>query len=52
MADASIGGKTGINHASGKNLVGSFHHPVAVLRGSLRCEHNPTVSYAAASPRW
>lgn len=31
MADASIGGKTGINHASGKNLVGSFHHPVAVL---------------------
>lgn len=31
MADASIGGKTGINHASGKNLIGSFHQPVGVL---------------------
>ena len=25
--DASIGGKTGINHAAGKNMVGAFHHP-------------------------
>jgi 3-dehydroquinate synthase len=25
--DASLGGKTGINHASGKNMVGAFHHP-------------------------
>lgn len=29
--DASIGGKTGVNHASGKNLIGSFHQPVAVI---------------------
>lgn len=29
--DSSVGGKTGINNASGKNLVGAFHHPVAVL---------------------
>jgi 3-dehydroquinate synthase len=29
--DASIGGKTGVNHATGKNLIGSFHQPVAVL---------------------
>jgi 3-dehydroquinate synthase len=27
MIDASIGGKTGINTKSGKNLVGTFHHP-------------------------
>jgi len=29
--DASIGGKTGINHAAGKNLIGAFHQPVAVV---------------------
>lgn len=31
MCDAAIGGKTGVNVAGGKNLVGSFHHPMAVL---------------------
>jgi len=31
MADASIGGKTGINTDAGKNLVGTFHHPLAVV---------------------
>ena len=31
MVDAAVGGKTGINTAEGKNLVGSFHEPVAVL---------------------
>jgi 3-dehydroquinate synthase len=29
--DASVGGKTGINTSQGKNLVGSFHPPTAVL---------------------
>jgi 3-dehydroquinate synthase len=29
--DASVGGKTGINHASGKNLIGAFHQPSGVL---------------------
>ena len=29
--DAAVGGKTGINTAEGKNLVGSFHAPAAVL---------------------
>jgi 3-dehydroquinate synthase len=29
--DSSVGGKTGINLATGKNLVGSFHQPVAVF---------------------
>jgi 3-dehydroquinate synthase len=28
--DASVGGKTGINHAGGKNMVGVFHHPQLV----------------------
>ena len=31
MVDASVGGKTGFNHASGKNLIGTFYHPIAVL---------------------
>ncbi len=31
MADAAIGGKTAVDHASGKNLIGSFHMPAGVL---------------------
>jgi 3-dehydroquinate synthase len=31
MVDAAVGGKTGINTDAGKNLVGSFHEPVAVV---------------------
>ena len=31
IVDAAIGGKTGINTAAGKNLVGAFHQPAAVI---------------------
>lgn len=31
MVDAAVGGKTGINTANGKNLVGAFHSPSGVL---------------------
>src|SRR5215212_1268170 len=31
MVDAAVGGKTGINTEAGKNLVGAFHEPAAVL---------------------
>ena len=31
MVDASVGGKTGVDHAAGKNLIGAFHQPKAVL---------------------
>ena len=31
MVDSSVGGKTGINHLLGKNMIGSFHQPIAVI---------------------
>ncbi|MEN9710618.1 MAG: hypothetical protein RL441_610 [Actinomycetota bacterium] len=31
MVDAAVGGKTGINSPAGKNLIGAFHHPLAVF---------------------
>jgi 3-dehydroquinate synthase len=31
MVDASVGGKTGVDSPAGKNLIGAFHQPIAVL---------------------
>ncbi|MCP4708664.1 MAG: 3-dehydroquinate synthase, partial [Planctomycetes bacterium] len=44
MVDSSVGGKTGVNHAMGKNLIGSFYQPRLVwittgILGSLPPRH-------------
>lgn len=41
MIDASIGGKTGVDTAAGKNLVGAFHHPALVIADPLTLETLP-----------
>ncbi|PEG38275.1 3-dehydroquinate synthase [Mycolicibacterium agri] len=41
MVDAAVGGKTGINTDAGKNLVGAFHQPAAVLVDLVTLETLP-----------
>ncbi len=47
MVDAAVGGKTGINTAGGKNLVGAFHPPAAVLCDVAALETLPPNEYVA-----
>ena len=47
MVDSSVGGKTGINHARGKNLIGAFHQPIAVLADSATLDTLPAREYGA-----
>ncbi|HWB83310.1 MAG TPA: 3-dehydroquinate synthase [Bryobacteraceae bacterium] len=47
QVDAAIGGKTGVNLVSGKNLIGSFHQPLAVLIDPAALETLPAREYHA-----
>jgi 3-dehydroquinate synthase len=47
MVDSSVGGKTGINLAAGKNLVGNFHQPAAVWADTDLLATLPTREFAA-----
>jgi len=47
QVDAAIGGKTGVNLASGKNLLGTFHQPRAVLVDPSVLETLPSREYHA-----
>ncbi|GIG92471.1 3-dehydroquinate synthase [Plantactinospora endophytica] len=47
MVDAAVGGKTGINTAAGKNLVGAFHPPVGVLCDLAMLDSLPAVDLTA-----
>jgi len=45
MVDSSVGGKVGINHPRGKNLIGAFHQPVGVWIDTVMLEGLPDREY-------
>ncbi|MFB9467793.1 3-dehydroquinate synthase family protein, partial [Streptomyces cinereospinus] len=47
MVDAAVGGKTGINTAEGKNLVGAFHPPAGVLCDLAALDSLPVQDYVS-----
>ena len=47
QVDASVGGKTGVNLAEGKNLVGAFHQPLLVLMDPTTLDTLPPREYRA-----
>lgn len=47
QVDSSVGGKTGINHPLGKNMIGAFHQPISVVIDTDTLKTLPPREYAA-----
>ena len=52
QVDSSVGGKTGIDTAQGKNLIGAFHQPSLVLADISLLSTLSAREFGAAMPRW
>ena len=51
QVDSSVGGKTGINHPLGKNMIGAFYQPNLYWRISTRLKRCPSANFRRASPK-
>ncbi|MCM2328085.1 MAG: 3-dehydroquinate synthase [Lysobacter sp.] len=47
QVDSSVGGKTGVNHPLGKNMIGAFHQPLAVIADTATLDTLPDRELAA-----
>ena len=47
QVDSAVGGKTGVNHSAGKNLIGTFHQPRLVIADPLLLESLPQREYTS-----
>ncbi len=47
QVDSSVGGKTGVNHALGKNMIGAFHQPQCVIADTDSLDTLPAREFSA-----
>lgn len=47
LVDSAVGGKTGVNHPAGKNMIGAFYQPIAVIADVLTLKSLPRNEFVA-----